>query len=205
VPGLLLALVPALVGLVGLAGWPATLTPLRPRHDVVLAGGFTAALCVLVHAQADWHWQSATTALPVVSLLAGGAALVGHGRPWSRRAQRITGGVLVASALLWLLPGLLAARLEQRAGPDADPGAARLAARLDPFDAGPLLTASLLEDAAGDRQRARRDARDAAAREPHDWATWMAVARVAATPAERAAACRQARRWNPRIAECGGS
>ena len=60
-----------------------------------LALTLLCAVPTLVHAQADWHWQSATTTLPVVALLAGGAALVGRGERWSHRAQVASGAVLI--------------------------------------------------------------------------------------------------------------
>jgi hypothetical protein len=168
--------------------------------DPLLAAAFGATLSVLVHAQADWHWQSASIAIPVVALLAGGAALLGSGA-WAARWTRLTGGLLVVLAIVWVLPGLLSVRIEQQAVTNADVGSAHTAARLNPFGSTALLAASALEHARGNQAGALRDARDATDREPGNWATWIALAR-AADGAERQEACARAREANPRLTRC---
>ena len=97
-PGLLLG---CAVGAIGLAG----LLRRRTQPSTALAGAAVGTACVLAHAQVDWHWQVPAVALPVVALLAGGAALHPLGAALPRRAARIAGGAVLALALLWVLPG----------------------------------------------------------------------------------------------------
>jgi O-Antigen ligase len=199
-PGLLLALgvaVPALAGLLGRFG---------PRDDTgpILAGAFGGALSVLLHAQADWHWQATCVAVPLVAMLGTGAALLPTrgtlGRRWAIGAGMATCGL----ALLWIAPGLIALRLEDQAAQTGDASRARLAARFDRFGSTPLLLASNLEAAEGQRAQALRDARAAAAREPAASLTWIAVAHTATDSAEIARACARAHAEDPRTASCSG-
>ena len=151
-PGLLLG---CGVGAIGLAG----LLRRRRGPSTALAGAAVGTACVLAHAQVDWHWQVPAVALPVIALVACGAALHPLGAPIPRRATaRIGGGVVLALALLWVLPGFAAERLIERAVDNRDPSAARTAAKLSPFDPAPLRLAARLEAAAAQaRGRARRD------------------------------------------------
>ena len=157
-PGLLLA---CAVGAIGLAG----LLRRRTQPSTALAGAAVGTACVLAHAQVDWHWQVPAVALPVVALLAGGAALHPLGGVVPRRAARIAGGAVLALALLWVLPGLAAERLSERAVDNGDPGAARLAAKLTPFDPAPLRIAARLEQPS----RGLQDALAATRRAPEEW------------------------------------
>jgi hypothetical protein len=197
-PGLLLGLgvaLPALAGLLGRYG---------PRDDLgpVIAGAFGGALVVLLHAQADWHWQATCVAVPLVALLGTGAALVPSrgtlGRGWAIGA----GVATCALALLWVAPGLIAVRLEDQAAQTGDASRARLAARFDRFGSSPLLLASALEEAEGNRAQALADARAAAAREPAASLAWIAVAHTTTDPAEAARACARAHAEDPRTASC---
>jgi hypothetical protein len=198
-PGLILGGICGLIGLLGLSGW---WSPLRERHDVVIAGGFAAALSVLIHAQADWHWQSTTVALPLVAVLAAGAALASGERRAGIWPTRIAGGLLVLAAVAWILPGFLSTRYSSDAVAHGDVSAAHRAADLDPFSDDGLLIAAQIERASGRRDAALADARAAAGREPHDWTAWVAVQQLAPTAAERLAACQHARRENPSLAAC---
>ena len=114
-PGLLLG---CAVGAIGLAG----LLRRRRGTSPALAGAAVGTACVLAHAQVDWHWQVPAVALPVVALLACGAALHPIGRAIPRRTARIGGGLVLALALLWVLPGFAAERLIERAIDNQRPG-----------------------------------------------------------------------------------
>ena len=150
VPGALLAVAIGLVGLAGLSGWMPGARRVGMGNPL-LAAAFGATLSVLVHAQADWHWQSAAIAIPVVALLAGGAAVLATDRPWAQRWTRLTGAALVVLAIVWVLPGLLSVRIEQQAVANADVGSAHTAATFNPFGTTALLAASSLERARGDQ------------------------------------------------------
>jgi O-antigen ligase len=191
-PGLLLGCTVAAIGLAGL---------LRRRRapSTALAGAAVGSACVLAHAQVDWHWQVPAVALPVVALLACGAALHPLGAAVPRRTARIAGAVVLALVLLWVLPGFAAERLSERAIDNDDPSAARLAARLAPFDPAPLRIAAQLELPA----RGLRDALAAADRGPREWSSWALVAHLAGNDqALVARACARARAENPRLESC---
>ena len=89
-PGLLLG---SAVGAIGLAG----LLRRRKQPSAALAGAAVGTACVLAHAQVDWHWQVPAVALPVVALIACGAALHPRGSLIPRRAARIGGGIVLAA------------------------------------------------------------------------------------------------------------
>ena len=191
-PGLLLGVA---IGVVGLAG----LLFRRRGTSPAIAGAAVGTACVLAHAQVDWHWQVPAVALPIVALLACGAALHPFGAVIPRRAARIGGGALIAVALLWVLPGFASQRLMQRAVDSGDAATARQAATLAPFDPAPLRLAAALEP----RQQALRDALKATQRGPEEWSSWSLVAQLAAkgTPL-RARACATTKRENPRLTAC---
>jgi hypothetical protein len=191
-PGLLLG---SAVGAIGLAGL------LRRRRGVspALAGAGVGVACVLAHAQVDWHWQVPAVALPVVALIACGAALHPPGPAIPRRTTRIAGGIVLALALLWVLPGFAAQRLIERAVNNDDPAAARLAATISPFDPAPLRLAARLEPPA----RGLQDALAATRRGPQEWSSWVLVAQLAGDHKALAArACARARAQNPRLTGC---
>jgi hypothetical protein len=147
----------------------------------------------------DWHWQVPAVALPVIGLLACGAALHPSRFRVSRRNARIGGGGVLALALLWILPGLAAERLMERAVDKNDPAAARLAATLSPFDPAPLRLAAHLEQPA----QGLRDALAATRRGPQEWSSWALVAQLAGNDHALAArACARARSENPRLQAC---
>jgi hypothetical protein len=183
------------VGAIGIAG----LLRRRRRASPALAGAAVGAACVLAHAQVDWHWQVPAVALPVIGLLACGAALHPSRFAVPRRTARIGGGVVLALALLWVLPGFAAERLMERAVNKDDPAAARLAATLSPFDPAPLRLAAHLEQPVP----GLRDALAATRRGPHEWSSWALVAQLAGNDHALAArACARARRENPRLQAC---
>ncbi len=90
-PGILLG---CAVGAIGMAG----LLRRRRGTSPALAGAAVGTACVLAHAQVDWHWNVPAVALPVVALIACGAALHPLGPAIPRRAARIGGGVVLALA-----------------------------------------------------------------------------------------------------------
>jgi hypothetical protein len=192
VPGLLLG---SAVGAIGLAG----LLRRRRQPSAALAGAAVGTACVLAHAQVDWHWQVPAVAVPVIALVAAGAALHPMGAIIPRRAARIGGGIVLAVALLWVLPGFAAERLSERAVANGDPSTARLAATLTPFDPAPLRLAAALEPPA----RGLGDALAAADRGPQEWSSWALVAQLAGKDAALVAkACARARAENPRLQSC---
>ncbi len=191
-PGLLLGSAVAAIGLAGLMRR-------RKQPSAALAGAAVGTACVLAHAQVDWHWQVPAVALPVVALIACGAALHPRGSLIPRRAARISGGIVLAVALLWVVPGFAAERLIERAVANGDPAAAKTAASLSPFDPAPLRLAAQLEGSQGGLQ----DAIAAANRGPQEWSSWAVVARLAGNDnALVARACARARSENPRLESC---
>ncbi len=192
-PGLLLGVG---IGVIGLAG---LLLRRRGGASPALAGAAVGTACVLAHAQVDWHWQVPAVALPVVALLACGAALHPLGGIVPRRVARVSGALVLALGLLWVLPGFAAQRLIERAIDDADPSAARLAATIAPFDPAPLRLAAHL----GPPAKGLEDALAATRRGPREWSSWVLVAQLAGSDkALVATACARARTENPRLTRC---
>ncbi|MDP9255841.1 MAG: hypothetical protein M3Q31_04715, partial [Actinomycetota bacterium] len=116
-----------------------------------------------------------------------------------RRVARIGGGLVLALALLWVLPGFAAERLIERAAANDDPAAARTAATLSPFDPAPLRLAAQLEGPG----HGLADALSAANRGPQEWSSWAVVAQLAGKDTALVArACARARSENPRLESC---
>ena len=180
IPGLLLG---SAVGAIGLAG----LLRRRKQPSAALAGAAVGTACVLAHAQVDWHWQVPAVALPVIALVACGAALHPMGAVIPRRAARIGGGIVLAVALLWVLPGFAAERLIERAVANGDPAGGQDGRDLSPFDPAPLRLAAQLEGPG----RGLEDALAAADRGPQEWSSWARrrAARRQGQGARRARLC----------------
>ena len=192
-PGLLLG---SAVGAIGLAG----LLRRRRQPSTALAGAAVGTACVLAHAQVDWHWQVPAVALPVIALVALGAALhpAGAAVPRRDRADRRRGRARTRAAVG-------AARLRigapDRAGrrPTAMPAPPATAATFAPFDPAPLRLAAALEP----RAQGLQDALDAAGRGPREWSSWALVAQLAGKDTALVArACAHVRSENPRLTSC---
>ncbi len=182
----------------------------RARGDVVAAAaGF---LAFLVQAMGDWLWSF--PALGILALILLGVALRA-GREdepaapaWqpSRRARAAVVAVAIVAAT-----GLGALALSSRlvrsaqATAGADPATARseleLAARLDPLDADPLVSAAILARRDGSEKQARADLDAALAREPRSWFAHFERGLLAASQDDRPTTLAQlsaARALNPR-------
>ena len=195
-PGLLLGLAIAAVGLVGLVRRVD-----RARSPIV-AGGFVGAVFALAHAQVDWQWQVPSAAIPTVILLGVGAGLATRGPAIARRRRGAGAIVLAAAAVLWVLPVFWSARLTDRALRTGDAGSAELAATLNPFDPAPERARARIEGNLGNTAGAYRDALAATRRAPNDWTGWALAASFAPDPTTHAEACARARRAYPRLAAC---
>ena len=195
-PGLLLGLAVAGIGLAGL------LRRFDRTRSPIVAGGLVGAACALAHAQVDWQWQVPSAAIPTVILLGVGAGLAARGRPLGRRPQHAAALVLAAAAVLWVLPVFWSARLTDRALRTGDAGSAELAATLNPFDPAPQRARARIQGSLGNTAGAYRDALAATRRAPNDWTGWALAASFAPDPTTYAEACARARRANPRLAAC---
>ena len=198
------------LGLVGLALLAAALVvPLvaawrarRSRFVPPATGAFLAWVCA---ASLDWHWE--VVGVTMTALLAGSVALVSAERrsrgtllDGSRLALGGVAGTLSVLAV-WSLVGnqaLFAARTEiarrewRQANDDARRAQALLFWSQEADRARGDAAAGL-----GDRERALGAYRDAVEKDPHDWISWLRIARVA-RGAESDAAYDRVRELNPR-------
>jgi hypothetical protein len=176
----------------------------RTRPLVPAAGGAFAAYAV--HASADWDWE-----MPAITL-AGLFCAVGLGvaadldRPSVRLSTRARHVAVAAAALVALaaFAGLVGATALENARRDLARGdaaaAAREAARAtfwQPWSAEGLLVGGQARLGLGDRSAARTLFARAAAQEPADYRTWLALAAVS-RPDLAEAAVRRAGALNPR-------
>jgi hypothetical protein len=183
-----------------------------------LFAGFAAAAAL------DWMWE-----LPVVAGLgvAAAALLLGpasdsasaadsasNSAPGANRAPRIpraarvaavaaAAGVVVAAGIPLLANTDVAA--SRQAAAAGNVGAAREhaqdARRWQPWAASPYLQLALVEEQAGDPERARGWIAQAIDREPGSWRLWLAASRIelaTGRPAAARASYAHARRLNPR-------
>jgi len=210
------------LGLVGAAAFAALLAAAaigvrramrsagRERGTVVAAGaGF---LAFLVQAMGDWLWSF--PALGIVAFVLLGVALRGGAerepstptvRPRTAALVAATAVAVVAVACFGTLA--LSSRLIRSAhsGAAADPAAARTdlkrAARLNPLNADPLVSAAILARRASDAAGARADLDAALGRVPRSWFAHFERGLLAASENDGAGALAQfaaARALNPR-------
>ena len=177
-----------------------------PATATLVAAGVAGATQSLLQGSYDWFWQYPAVTAPGFYLL--GAAVA----PSLRRSRRgetssarpLAAVLLVALALL-AVPLFFADRYYQRAlGEVADnPVQAsedfKRAADLNPFDSQPLLARGAVESRLGERSLALEAFRQAAQREPDDYAVhWFIAREVLRTDRARARAeLDRARRLNP--------
>jgi hypothetical protein len=174
VPGLLLFGC-AIVG----ATWGAVRSRrLGPAAAALSAVSLAAAAYWLVHASLDWFWPYPAVTAPVFALL--GSASAPALRLRTARRRTLGRPALIAAALLLAVsavPPFLSQRYVNAAyaGWHTDTQLAyddlARARDLDPLSIDPLLAEGAIARADGDRQRAIRAFREAAADRPEEWAS----------------------------------
>jgi hypothetical protein len=183
-PGLLLLV--TFVGAVVAAG-------LRTRHlgpaaAALVAGGLAAGAQWLTQASVDWLWNYPGITAPAIFLAGAVVAppLLDFNAPRGRTVRVLGITVLVALALA-IVPLFLSVRYAQRASEEASryPHAALAdfdrAARFNPLDASPLLSKGSLEARLGEKPQALEAFRQAANREPDNYAAYYFLASELAT------------------------
>jgi O-antigen ligase len=195
-----------LVGLVllaGLLGLPLV-AAFRARGDPLAVPALAGYVAYLVHAAQDWDWE-----LPAVTLagLACAVALLVLAERQPRtalmprvRASALAAAVLIAVASLGALAGNEALAAASNALDQDHPSKAerdgRLAQRLVPWSPDPWRLHGEALLSTGNVKAARRDFRQALAKDPADWESWADLALVT-EGAERRDALVHARRLNP--------
>jgi hypothetical protein len=175
VPGLLLFGC-AIVG----ATWGAVRSRrLGPAAAALSAVSLAAAAYWLVHASLDWFWPYPALTAPVFALL-GSACAPALRRRTARRRRTLGRPALIAAALLLAVsavPPFLGQRYVNAAyaGWRTDTQLAyddlARARDLNPLSIDPLLAEGAIARADGDRERAIRAFREAAADRPEEWAS----------------------------------
>ena len=201
-PGLLLLAV--FLGSAALAGWRSR--QLGPVAAGLVAGSLAGGAQWFVQGSFDWIWSYPGVTAPAMFVL-GAAAAPALLDPSALRAGRLraSAAVALAAAALLTAPLFLSARYEQRAEEESipDPPAAiadlERAADLNPLDAAPLLSRGAIELKQGETSQALAVFREAAEREPDNYATYYYLANVLAEsdPAAAVAAARKAGELNP--------
>jgi tetratricopeptide (TPR) repeat protein len=192
-----------LVLLAGVLGLPLV-AAFRARGDPLAAPALGGYVAYLVHAAQDWDWE-----LPAVTLagLACAVALLllaerqPRAGPTLRvRATAFAAAVLIAVASLGVLAGNEALAAASNAVDQDHPSraerAGRLAQRLVPWSPDPWRLHGEALLSTGDVEAARRDFRQALAKDPADWESWADLALVTEGAARRDALV-HARRLNP--------
>jgi O-antigen ligase len=202
VPGLALLLA-FVIGAV-LAAWRSR--RLGPRAAGLVAGCLAGATQWFVQGSFDWMWNYPGITAPAVFVLGVAAApalldpSAGRGTWW----RRTTAAALVGLALL-TLPLFLSDRYAQRAYDESssDPQAAisdfERAAKLDPLDAGPLLSRGSIELKLGEGPAALETFREAVDREPDSYAAqyYLAGSLAKSDPGAARLAADRAHELNP--------
>jgi hypothetical protein len=217
------------LGLVGLALLVAALaTPfaaagarlraMRRGEGETLAAFAAGGLAFLVALGLDWMWELpvvAVVGMAFLGLLVGRATLPRPESPWEeddggepRYALGV--GLLVGAWVVIVLQALpLFADVQLRRSQQAAAGGnlaaafdhARSARAVEPWSAAPWLQQALVEEQAGELERARRSLREAIDRNPDDWRLWLTAARLETRSgriAEAREALARARELNPR-------
>jgi O-Antigen ligase/Tetratricopeptide repeat len=185
---------------------PPLLWALRARGQPLApaAGGAFAAYAA--HASVDWDWEMPAVTLAGLFCAVALGALADNDRRASRLGAEARGAALVlsgavAAVALVGLAGASASEDASRSLARGDPAraeqAARRAERWQPWAAEPLLLQGQARVALDDPTEARALFARAAARDPNDYRTWLALAAVSRGEAAQIAVLR-ARALNPR-------
>ncbi len=202
-----LALIVGFLGWVFVAGarrYRAAARPRRTQLAAVLAG--CVAFCL--GASYDWLWELAV--VPIAFLLLA-SVLVSAGERPRRKPLRPSvrfGGIGIAILAMVAigipLSSASAVRSSQAAVREGNLTTALEQAadgqRIEPFAAGPRLQRALVLEQMGRLGAAEAAAREAAAREPQQWSTWVVLSRLQALrgkPRASLASYRRARALNP--------
>lgn len=204
--------VPGLILLVLFVGGSALAAVRSRRRGPMVAAALAAAAAAggtqwFVHGSYDWFWQYPGITGPGVYLLgvaaAPGLASVARGRAKGARALAVSAAVALA---LVAAPLFLSGRYSQQAEAEAasDPSKALddldRAAELNPLSDQPLLAKGAVASSSGQRRVALDAFRQAADREPLDYAPYWFIARelLSVDRRDAQAALDRARRLNPR-------
>jgi hypothetical protein len=189
----------------------AALAALRSRRVVpaatfLVAGALAAGSQWLAQASVDWLWNYPGVTAPAVFLL-GVAAAPALRRAGAVRASawRLVGAAVLLALAVLAVPLYLSGRYEGRARTElsADPRAAAAdfgrAADLNPWLAQPLLAKAMIQARMDEAKPSLATLREAARREPSNYAIWLLIARqlVDQDPAAARRAARRARALNP--------
>jgi hypothetical protein len=167
------------------------------RGDMLAVAAVGGCLVFLVQACVDWTWTFAPVTIPALVLLGVGAAVRDGTGAVPARPARALAGVAVALSVLVLAPPWLSTRYVNRGIADRSTSDLRLAHRLDPLSAEPLLAETWIVPI----QQAVPQLEAAVRREPDVVATRQALGLAYLASGHRAAARVQleaARRLYPR-------
>jgi O-antigen ligase len=202
-PGLALLL--AFAGAAALAGWRSR--RLGPLAAGLVAGCLAGGTQWFVQGSFDWIWNYPGVTAPAIFVLGVAAAPALLDPRAGRRGwwRSLAAAALVGVALL-AIPLFLSGRYAQRGYDEstADPRGAisdlERAADLNPLDPVPLLSQGTLELRLGQSAAALESFREAAGREPDNYAAqyYLAAQLAASNPAEARQAVRRAHELNPR-------
>ncbi len=181
---------------------------LGPAAASLTAASFAVGTQWIVHSSFDWFWNYPGVTAPTIFAL-GAATAPALFHPTSGHPSRLRSGIAMAmttAVALLVIPLYLSGRYAQNASDEGvrDPSGAIAdldrAARLNPLDAGPLLTKGEIESRLGERREALRAWRQAAGREPDNYAAFYFIARELARvdPLIAESYLRRALELNPR-------
>ncbi|MGH2981402.1 MAG: O-antigen ligase family protein, partial [Solirubrobacterales bacterium] len=170
------------------------------------AGSFSAGAYWLTHASYDWFWAYPALTAPVMFLFGAACApAIFDPAPGRRSRGRWAAVAVLAVGAVAAIPLFFAQSYANRAYDESvdNPAAALTdldrAARLNPFDAEPLLSEGVIASRLGDRGRALDAFRDAVDREPENYAGYyfLALELERSDPGAARVAAREALRLNP--------
>jgi hypothetical protein len=177
-----------------------------PVAGTLVAGSLAAGANWVVHSSYDWFWHfPALTAMAIYLLGAAAAPALFDSRAELGRRVRIGAGAALAVLAILAIPLYLSERYTVRASEEWRSDPSRAYEDLDrakdsnPWDAGPLLIKGVIASQVGDRAVAVSAFREAADREPDNYATHYFLARQLARrdPAGAARELALARELNP--------
>ncbi len=158
------------------------------------------------HMQVDWLWETPATGLLVLSVC--GLALAGLRRPERPvrvPLRRLSLGLVIAVAVVGILPALLAERFTDASYSASPANAINLAERgaaLNPFAASPELARAAAAKRAGQPDVQVAALRAATDREPKNWAAWALLGEAqtaAGDPAGGQRSCLAAQHIKPSL------
>jgi O-antigen ligase len=169
---------------------------LATRHDPITSAALGAYVAALAHAGQDWDWELPAAVVPALACAA--VLLLGKRVAWAQLGPAARwGGAAASLAIAVMALAAYAGNRELALAQGGSEGAARRAAKLQPWSSEPWRVLGEAQLERGELERARVSFRKGVLRDDGDWELWLDLA-LASEGEQKREAFERAAELNPR-------